>query len=71
MNIPVVDLSDFTRGDPSRKENFITLLGSSFENVGFVALKNHGISAHLIRDMYKYVQQFFALPTVIKNSYEK
>ncbi|GAC1706615.1 MAG: 2-oxoglutarate and iron-dependent oxygenase domain-containing protein [Flavisolibacter sp.] len=71
MNIPVVDLSDFTSGDTSRKENFITLLGSSFENVGFVALKNHGIPAQLIRDIYKYVQQFFALPPGIKNSYEK
>jgi isopenicillin N synthase-like dioxygenase len=36
-----------------------------------VAVKNHGIPDNLIADLYKYVQQFFALPTEKKLSYEK
>ena len=71
MNIPVVDLSDFTNGDPQRKQAFVQQLGKAYEEVGFVAVKNHGISDALIQDLYKYVQQFFTLPTEEKESYEK
>lgn len=71
MNIPVVDLSDFLSGDESRKQKFVQALGKAYEEVGFVAVKNHGIPDNLIADLYKYVQQFFALPTETKLQYEK
>ncbi|MBS1775237.1 MAG: isopenicillin N synthase family oxygenase [Bacteroidetes bacterium] len=68
--IPVVNLADFTSGDSARKQNFINQLGKAYEEVGFVAVKNHGISDDLIADLYAYVQQFFALPQASKKSYE-
>jgi isopenicillin N synthase-like dioxygenase len=71
MNIPVVDLSDFLSGDEARKKAFVAQLGKAYEEVGFVAVKNHGIPDNLIGDLYKYVQQFFALPDDVKLSYEK
>lgn len=71
MNIPVVDLSDFLSGDPARKKQFVNQLGKAYEEVGFVAVKNHGIPADLISSLYKNVQQFFALPTDKKLKYEK
>jgi isopenicillin N synthase-like dioxygenase len=71
MNIPVVDLSEFLSGDEARKKNFVAQLGKAYEEVGFVAVKNHGIPDNLISDLYKYVQQFFALPDDVKLSYEK
>ena len=71
MNIPVVDLADFLSGDKSRKQKFVQELGKAYEEVGFVAVKNHGIPDDLIADLYKYVQQFFALPSDTKLSYEK
>jgi isopenicillin N synthase-like dioxygenase len=71
MNIPVVDLADFLSGDKTRKQNFVQALGKAYEEVGFVAVKNHGIPDELIADLYKYVQQFFALPSETKLSYEK
>ena len=71
MNIPVVDLSDFLSGDKARKDKFVQELGKAYEDVGFVAVKNHGIPDHLIANLYKYVQGFFALPTDTKLSYEK
>src|SRR5665647_997293 len=70
MTIPVVDLSDFTSGDPIKKEAFVEELGKAYENVGFVAVKNHGISEDLIAELYKYVQQFFSLPSDKKRAYE-
>lgn len=68
--IPVVDLHDFTNGDETLKQAFVNQLGKAYEEVGFVAIKNHGISDELIADLYQYVQQFFALPVAKKESYE-
>ncbi|WP_276479574.1 isopenicillin N synthase family dioxygenase [Paraflavitalea pollutisoli] len=70
MAIPVVNLADFTSGDPQLKQAFVQQLGKAYEDVGFVAVKNHGISDALIADLYKYVQQFFALPSDTKKQYE-
>lgn len=71
MNIPVVDLSDFLSGDKRKKEKFVQDLGKAYEEVGFVAVKNHGIPDDLIADLYKYVQKFFAMPKETKLEYEK
>jgi isopenicillin N synthase-like dioxygenase len=68
--IPVVDLSEFTSGDPKKKEEFVQRLGKAYEEVGFVAVKNHGIPADLIADLYQDVQQFFSLPSDKKSAYE-
>lgn len=70
MTIPVVDLADFTSGDPVLKQKFVNELGKAYEEVGFVAVKNHGVPDHLIADLYKYVQQFFSLPLEKKREYE-
>ncbi|MEO5647823.1 MAG: 2-oxoglutarate and iron-dependent oxygenase domain-containing protein, partial [Chitinophagaceae bacterium] len=70
MSIPVVDLSDFTSGDPERKIAFVQQLGKAYEEVGFVAVKNHGIPDDLIGDLYRYVQEFFSLPSHHKKKYE-
>lgn len=70
MSIPSVDLAEFLSGDAKRKEQFVQELGKAYEDVGFVAVKNHGISDELISDLYTYVQQFFSLPLVQKKSYE-
>jgi isopenicillin N synthase-like dioxygenase len=71
MAIPLVDLADFRSGDPSKKDSFVQSLGKSYEDIGFVAVKNHGIPANLISDLYKNVQQFFSLPFTQKEKYEK
>ncbi len=70
MAIPSVDLADFLCGDPKRKNDFVNQLGKAYEEVGFVAVKNHGISDELIADLYKHVQQFFSLPLAHKRTYE-
>jgi isopenicillin N synthase-like dioxygenase len=70
MNIPVVDLADFMSGDDALKAAFVNQLGAAYEEIGFVAVKNHGISDIQIANLYDQVQQFFALPQSVKNSYE-
>ncbi len=70
MAIPVVNLADFLSGDPQLKQAFVNQLGKAYEEVGFVAVKNHGIPDELIADLYTYVQQFFSLPADAKKKYE-
>lgn len=70
MAIPVVDLADFLSGDAYKKASFVQELGKAYEEVGFVALKNHGVPDALISHLYEYVQQFFSLPLEQKSKYE-
>lgn len=69
-SIPVVDLAAFTSGNAADKAAFVQQLGKAYEEVGFVAVKNHGIPDNLIADLYKYVQLFFTLPGDVKHGYE-
>ena len=70
MSIPVVDLEQFSKGDAETKEAFVQQLGKAYEEVGFVAVKNHGIPDELIANLYQYVQEFFSLPLQQKLKYE-
>jgi isopenicillin N synthase-like dioxygenase len=70
MSIPSVDLAEFLSGDPVRKNAFVQELGKAYEEVGFVAVKNHGVPDDLIADLYRYVQEFFSLPLEKKKNYE-
>lgn len=70
MAIPVVDLAQFTQGTPEEKAAFVQALGKAYEEVGFVAVKNHGVPDELISNLYEYVQQFFSLPLEKKKQYE-
>ena len=68
--VPSVDLNDFTSDDPVLKENFVQTLGNAYKNIGFVAVKNHGLSDQLTENLYSAVKEFFALPEVTKQRYE-
>jgi isopenicillin N synthase-like dioxygenase len=70
MTIPSVDLDDFLNGTKESKDAFVNSLGEAYEEVGFVAVKNHGVSAELINELYLRVQQFFSLPAFQKVRYE-
>lgn len=68
--VPSLDLADFTAGDPARKQQFVQELGAAFNTIGFVAIKNHGLSEALRHDLYQAVQRFFTLPEAEKKKYE-
>lgn len=68
MAIPVVDLAQFS--DPQKKAAFVAALGHAYEEVGFVAVKNHGISDDTIRGLYQNATAFFSLPQETKRQYE-
>ena len=70
MSIPVVDLAQFTRGSVEERRAFVADLGKAYEEVGFVAVKNHGIPEELIDELYAHVKGFFGLPLDLKKNYE-
>lgn len=68
--IPSLDLADFTSGDPVRKRQFVQDLGAAFNNIGFVAIKNHGLTDDIQRNLYAAIQKFFFSPDDLKRKYD-
>ena len=68
--IPSLDLADFTSGNESKKAQFVKDLGEAYNNIGFVAIKNHGLSDELTKSLYSSVQTFFSQSQDIKKKYE-
>lgn len=69
--IPSLDLADFLSGDKERKQKFVQALGTAYTNIGFVAVKNHGLSDELTTNLYDVIKRFFALPEEIKLKYAR
>ena len=70
MSIPVVDLSEFLNDQNASKAAFVEKLGKAYEEVGFVAVKNHGIPNQTIKQLYDCVKEFFSLQREKKLQYE-
>ncbi|GAB3545188.1 isopenicillin N synthase family dioxygenase [Spirosoma fluminis] len=68
--IPSLDLADFTSGDAGRKARFVQDLGRAFNQIGFVAIRNHGLTAELTKNLYDAAQAFFSAPDELKQKYE-
>jgi isopenicillin N synthase-like dioxygenase len=70
QKISTVDLHDFASDRPLVKQNFVQTLGNAFENIGFVAVKNHGLTDPMSENLYHAVKKFFSLPEATKLTYE-
>jgi len=70
LNIPLLDLNDFINGSNQIKFEFVEKLGKAYEQIGFVAIKNHGLSDEMVEKIYLETKNFFALPMEIKKKYE-
>jgi len=68
--VPTVDLNDFVSNNSSCKQNFVQTLGDAFNNIGFVAVSNHGLSDGTTQRLYHAIQDFFDLPQATKLNYE-
>ena len=66
--IPVLSLRDF---HSSRKNDFVQKLGKTYEEIGFVAIADHGFPFELSDALYQVVESFFALPLEVKKQYER
>lgn len=70
MGIPSVDLADFIHGDAEQKAKFVSKLGKAYEEIGFVAVRNHLIDSTTVDELYSEVKNFFELSEDVKKKYE-
>lgn len=68
--IPSLDLSDFTSGDPVKKKKFVEDLGAAYHSIGFVAIRGHYLTDDLTEKLYSTTKKFFAQSDSIKQKYE-
>jgi len=67
--IPKLDLNDFTIGGNEKKQAFVSALGNAYEEIGFVAIRNHGIDKVLLQNLYEQVSIFFNSSVSLKSKY--
>ena len=78
VNIKVVDLAnvvdvseDISKVDIDQLKRVGAEIAESFENTGFVYIKNHGIAENLIDDAFNTSIKFFDLEDDVKNEVAK
>jgi isopenicillin N synthase-like dioxygenase len=69
--IPSLDLASFYGNDKTKKEEFVAALGAAYNNIGFVAIRNHFLADDLQQRLYAAIKKFFALPDEVKQKYER
>ena len=70
QKVPTVDYHDFVSGDPQKRQQFIQDLGDAFSQIGFVIVKNHGVSEALRQELFDLSKTIFAQPENVKRQYE-
>lgn len=68
--VPTVDYHDFISDDLSKREQFIQNLGDAFSQIGFVIVKNHGVSEELRQELFDISKKIFEQPSDVKKQYE-
>ena len=68
--VPTVDYHDFISGNPTKRTKFIKDLGDAFAQIGFVIVKNHGVSEALRQALFDISKKIFEQPVSIKKQYE-
>lgn len=66
--LPVLDLSDFTSGDPELRAIFVTRLRETAHHIGFFYLRNYGVNPSEIDAVFQAAREFFALPQAQKQA---
>ncbi|WP_198971317.1 isopenicillin N synthase family dioxygenase [Xylophilus sp. ASV27] len=65
--VPIIDLAPFLHGDAAARSATARRFGRAFEETGFAAIVNHGVSSALARQVYGQAKAFFALPLEYKS----
>jgi len=62
LQLPLVDFGLFLHGNPDERKYAAKQLVNSFQNHGFVRLKNHGVSREFVQEIWKWVCIFLNTP---------
>ncbi|WP_199197203.1 isopenicillin N synthase family oxygenase [Chroococcidiopsis sp. CCALA 051] len=61
VQIPIIDLQTFVNGDESERQAVVDRVYQACHEIGFLYIKNSGISSHLIQQLFMHSQHFFNL----------
>ena len=67
VEIPVIDLEPFSRGEADSRQAIAYQIAQACKEIGFMYLKNSGLSSSLVDQLFIQTKQFFALPLSVKN----
>ncbi|MGV9799772.1 isopenicillin N synthase family dioxygenase [Mycobacterium sp. NPDC003449] len=60
--VPIIDIAALVDGDEGEKNAVGRALDHAGREIGFFQVVNHGVAEHVIEDMYRVSDEFFALP---------
>lgn len=69
-SIPKVDYHDFISGDDHKRQQFIQDLGDAFSQIGFVIVKNHGVTEDQKKRLFDTSKMIFGQTSDVKQKYE-
>jgi isopenicillin N synthase-like dioxygenase len=64
--IPIIDFAPFLNGNAADKQAVASQIDRACREIGFLYLKNHGVSKSLLEQVFAQAKQFFALPLETK-----
>lgn len=67
--VNTISLASYTKGTPEQRQKFIQDLYQGLREYGFIILKDHEVSADLLKQAYQILEKFYQLPTAKKLSY--
>lgn len=67
--VNTISLAHYTKGTPEQKKKFIEDLYQGLKEYGFIILKDHDVSADLLKQAYQILEKFYKLPTEKKKTY--
>jgi isopenicillin N synthase-like dioxygenase len=62
--IPLVDFGTFLTGSQEQKEQVAKEIDDAFRNVGFVYLRNHGVSKERVEECFAWVRRLVSYPFI-------
>lgn len=62
MSIPLIDIADFDSKNGKAGSEVVRQWRKALDSIGFVTIRGHGISEHLMADLYQEAIAFFARP---------
>ena len=65
--LDIIDLAGLGSGDPAAVRRVAAELGRACREVGFFCVRNHGVPAALLTDMFACSEVFFAAPRAVKD----
>ena len=67
-SVPVIDISGWASGDPEARSAIVDAVREAATTYGFMQITGHGVPHDLIADMLAVNDEFFALPTAVKEA---